>query len=147
LEIDGQDATAMTSTNIAEYLSKNSQNPERVIVVSRAQTAALASTTAPAAPNVMASSKSNAAAPSSSGAKAGAIVGGAAAAGVLVAAANRSSMTKEQFKDYRTIMAPPGKLGIVIDKTPGGPIVKRVNDTSALYGKLLVGDKGSYLPK
>lgn len=40
----------------------------------------------------------------------------------------------------RTIEAPPGKLGIVIDTTNEGPKVYRVNENSALKGKIRPGD-------
>jgi len=40
----------------------------------------------------------------------------------------------------REIMAPPGKLGIVIDTTLEGPVVHEVKDTSALMGKIFPGD-------
>jgi C-terminal processing protease CtpA/Prc len=50
-------------------------------------------------------------------------------------------MMEVEYKNHRTITAPAGKLGIVIDKSIGGPIVKRVNETSPLFGQLFVGDK------
>lgn len=40
----------------------------------------------------------------------------------------------------RTVIAPPGKLGIVIDTTLEGPIVHKVNGQSPLEGSLFPGD-------
>ena len=40
----------------------------------------------------------------------------------------------------RTIIAPAGKLGIVIDTTLEGPVVHKIKDGSPLMGKLNVGD-------
>jgi hypothetical protein len=40
----------------------------------------------------------------------------------------------------RTIVAPPGKLGIVIDTTLEGPIVHKINPQSPLEGSLFPGD-------
>lgn len=40
----------------------------------------------------------------------------------------------------KVIMAPSGKLGIVIDTTVDGPVVHHVNDGSALKGKIFPGD-------
>jgi len=40
----------------------------------------------------------------------------------------------------RVIMAPSGKLGIIIDTTIDGPVVHHVNKTSALKGKIFPGD-------
>ncbi len=40
----------------------------------------------------------------------------------------------------RVVVAPPGKLGIVIDTTVDGPVVHHVNDVSALKGKIFPGD-------
>ena len=38
------------------------------------------------------------------------------------------------------MIAPPGKLGIVIDTTVEGPVVHYVNENSALKGKIFEGD-------
>ena len=40
----------------------------------------------------------------------------------------------------RTVTAPPGKLGIVIDTTIHGPVVHRVNPKSPLHGHMFAGD-------
>jgi C-terminal processing protease CtpA/Prc len=40
----------------------------------------------------------------------------------------------------RTVVAPPGKLGIVIDTTLEGPVVHKVNPQSPLEGALFPGD-------
>lgn len=40
----------------------------------------------------------------------------------------------------RVVMAPSGKLGIVIDTTVDGPVVHHVNESSALKGKIFPGD-------
>jgi hypothetical protein len=40
----------------------------------------------------------------------------------------------------RVVMAPSGKLGIVIDTTIDGPVVHHVNNASALKGKIFPGD-------
>jgi hypothetical protein len=40
----------------------------------------------------------------------------------------------------KVVMAPPGKLGIVIDTTVDGPVVHHVHDASALRGKIFPGD-------
>jgi hypothetical protein len=40
----------------------------------------------------------------------------------------------------KTILAPPGKLGIVIDTTVEGPVVHNVNQGSRLEGKIFPGD-------
>jgi hypothetical protein len=40
----------------------------------------------------------------------------------------------------REILAPPGKLGIVIDTTLDGPVVHKVNENSPLQGKVFKGD-------
>jgi C-terminal processing protease CtpA/Prc len=40
----------------------------------------------------------------------------------------------------RTVIAPPGKLGIVIDTTLEGPVVHKVNPQSPLEGTLFPGD-------
>jgi C-terminal processing protease CtpA/Prc len=40
----------------------------------------------------------------------------------------------------RTVVAPPGKLGIVIDTTLEGPVVHKVNPQSPLEGSLFPGD-------
>jgi len=40
----------------------------------------------------------------------------------------------------RTVVAPPGKLGIVIDTTVEGPVVKKVNSQGPLAGILFPGD-------
>jgi hypothetical protein len=51
------------------------------------------------------------------------------------------SLYQEQYKDHRKVIAPAGRLGIVIEKTANGPLIKRVNDTSPLVGQLYAGDK------
>lgn len=38
------------------------------------------------------------------------------------------------------VLAPPGKLGIVIDTTMEGPVVHRVNPQSILQGEVFPGD-------
>jgi PDZ domain len=43
-------------------------------------------------------------------------------------------------KPTKDVLAPPGKLGIVIDTTLDGPVVHKVNPGSALEGKLKSGD-------
>jgi PDZ domain len=40
----------------------------------------------------------------------------------------------------RTVMIPPGKLGIVVDTTLEGPVVNRVNEASPVEGLLFPGD-------
>jgi hypothetical protein len=40
----------------------------------------------------------------------------------------------------KEVLAPPGKLGIVIDTTVEGPVVHNVNEGSALKGKIWPGD-------
>jgi C-terminal processing protease CtpA/Prc len=40
----------------------------------------------------------------------------------------------------RTVVAPPGKLGIVIDTTLEGPVVHKINPQSPLEGILFPGD-------
>lgn len=50
---------------------------------------------------------------------------------------------KEPKYETVTVIAPAGKLGIVIERsiTTGGPMIKRVNETSTLYGKMMVNDQ------
>lgn len=43
-------------------------------------------------------------------------------------------------KPTKDVLAPPGKLGIVIDTTLNGPVVHKVNPGSALEGKIKSGD-------
>jgi len=40
----------------------------------------------------------------------------------------------------RTVTAPPGKLGIVVDTAPEGPVVHVVKESSPLVGKVFEGD-------
>lgn len=40
----------------------------------------------------------------------------------------------------RTVMIPPGKLGIVVDTTLEGPVVNHVNESSPVVGLLFAGD-------
>jgi C-terminal processing protease CtpA/Prc len=40
----------------------------------------------------------------------------------------------------RSVMIPPGKLGIVVDTTLEGPVVNKVNDASPVEGLLFPGD-------
>jgi len=51
---------------------------------------------------------------------------------------SESNLTSRLFS--RTIVAPPGKLGIVIDTTLEGPVVHTVNSQSPLAGTLFPGD-------
>jgi hypothetical protein len=51
---------------------------------------------------------------------------------------NEDPRMEEQF----TVIAPPGKLGMVLDTPPGeGPLVHAINDTSVLKGRVRVGDR------
>ena len=59
----------------------------------------------------------------------------------------KSSTSEEEELPGRTtilesheVVAPPGKLGLVIDTTVDGPVVHHVNDGSALKGKIWPGD-------
>lgn len=55
----------------------------------------------------------------------------------------RDSHDEDDTRDSpptRVVMAPPGKLGIVIDTTVEGPVVHHVHDASALRGKIFPGD-------
>ena len=40
----------------------------------------------------------------------------------------------------RVVIAPPGKLGIIIDTTIEGPVVHKINNGSPMTGKLLPGE-------
>jgi C-terminal processing protease CtpA/Prc len=58
-----------------------------------------------------------------------------------------SSTPKKEPKDgvasgltKKTVTAPPGKLGIVIDTSLQGPVINKVKEDSPLEGKLIVGD-------
>jgi C-terminal processing protease CtpA/Prc len=67
---------------------------------------------------------------------------------LMVDAADRerkiSVLTKMPISDFdsteKLITAPAGKLGIVIDSTPQGPVVHTVRDDSPLLGSITVGD-------
>jgi hypothetical protein len=62
-------------------------------------------------------------------------------AGIPAAAAfNASFSSLKQNMISRTVFAPPGKLGIVIDTTPEGPVVRTINPESRLKGTLFPGD-------
>jgi C-terminal processing protease CtpA/Prc len=50
----------------------------------------------------------------------------------------QAGQTPNQIK--REVIAPPGKLGIVIDTTIQGPVVHKVNKNSPLQGILFPGD-------
>jgi len=50
-------------------------------------------------------------------------------------------MTSNTELDVETVFAPPGKLGIVVDSTNGGPTVHSVRQTSPLLGIISEGDK------
>ena len=46
-----------------------------------------------------------------------------------------------RMEERFTVIAPPGKLGMVLDTSPGeGPLVHAINDTSVLKGRVRVGD-------
>jgi len=66
--------------------------------------------------------------------------GGAAAAAASAEGGEEDSATKDTKKYTRTVVAPAGKLGIVIDTTLEGPVVHKINPTSPLQGILYPGD-------
>jgi C-terminal processing protease CtpA/Prc len=80
------------------------------------------------------------------GAAAGAVGGAAAAGAVSSAASSGDEMSSHAMSSLRqnmvsrTVVAPPGKLGIVIDTTLEGPVVHKVNPQSPLEGSLFPGD-------
>ena len=52
----------------------------------------------------------------------------------------RNMLPDNLVQTTKIVMAPPGKLGIVIDATVHGPVVHFVNPDSALHGKIEPGD-------
>lgn len=73
------------------------------------------------------------------------LVPGAATAsacnGLISASSSYDNMTSNTELDVETVCAPPGKLGIVVDSTSGGPTIHSVRDTSPLLGIISMGDK------
>lgn len=53
---------------------------------------------------------------------------------------SRAMSTLPQNMVSRTVLVPPGKLGIVIDTTLEGPVVHKINPQSPVAGKLFLGD-------
>jgi C-terminal processing protease CtpA/Prc len=53
---------------------------------------------------------------------------------------NQSQTGQKPNQITREVIAPPGKLGIVIDTTIQGPVVHKVNKNSPLQGILFPGD-------
>jgi len=53
---------------------------------------------------------------------------------------NLGNSDEEIHLPTRQVIAPPGKLGVIIDTTVEGPVVHHVDDTSALLGKIWPGD-------
>jgi len=53
---------------------------------------------------------------------------------------SRAMSTLPQNMVSRTVMVPPGKLGVVIDTTLEGPVVHKINPQSPVEGKLFLGD-------
>ena len=82
---------------------------------------------------------------------AGHVEGGTAGGGPSVGEATGTSASGDEMSSHamsslkqnmvsRTVIAPPGKLGIVIDTTLEGPVVHKVNGQSPLEGSLFPGD-------
>jgi hypothetical protein len=80
---------------------------------------------------------------------AGSNVGSSLSAGVAAAAARGEEKDAEEIDKLftnpknmvsRAVVAPAGKLGIVIDTTIEGPVVHKVFTNSPLEGKIFVGD-------
>jgi len=60
--------------------------------------------------------------------------------GTTIGAAGEFQVSKRANQITREVIAPPGKLGIIIDTTPEGPVVHKVNKSSPLEGVLFPGD-------
>lgn len=58
----------------------------------------------------------------------------------VVSATSGALSSLRQNMIARTVLIPPGKLGIVVDTTLEGPVVNQVNDTSPVLGLLFAGD-------
>ena len=52
----------------------------------------------------------------------------------------KSNSTEGRAPETRVVIAPPGKLGIIIDTTVEGPVVHRINPGSSMMDKLSPGE-------